>query len=49
MKLWCKLFHRRYWLSNDWGTWWTSWDIHKGRFEIVCQKCGKVHEGQHER
>lgn len=34
---WCRLFHRQWWLSNDWGTWYAS-----GRtsFEIECQRCG---------
>lgn len=36
-RLWCRLFHRGYWYSNDFGVWWTS-----GRttFEVECTKCG---------
>lgn len=48
-KLWCKLFHQKYWFSNDWGTWHTEWNIHHGKFQIECTKCGRMHDGQYEK
>ena len=34
--LWCRIFHRGWWLSNDFGTWHVS-----GRtdFEVCCLRC----------
>lgn len=48
MKVICNIFHRKHWFSNDFGTWWTSWEEHGGKYTITCTKCGREYQKQHE-
>lgn len=47
MKVICNIFHRKHWFSDDFGTWWTSWEEHGGKYTITCTKCGRKYENQH--